>query len=288
MPRSLPATEATLSAARPLLGTMVAIQVLDPGPASADVLEAAFSCIASIDRRMSFHRHESELSAINREAFEHGVELSASMRRVVRAALALADASEGAFDPSIGAELVRWGHLPAPGDAIPEPGASWRDIRLESTGKLRFARPLWMDLGGIAKGFAVDCAIACLRRAGVRAATVNAGGDLRSFGHEHTVWVRDPAAPRNYLPLLQMRNAALATSAGYFSRHRGRSALVDPAARRSRGLGQSVSVCAPRALWADALTKVVLMAPRCAPRLLGRLHARALILRRDGRSQAIG
>lgn len=271
-----------LAAVRPLLGTLVAIEIVDPGSAAASALEAAFAAVQAVDERMSFHRAESELSCINRQAAFDAVLLSTPMHRVLRAALALARASDGVFDPSIGGQLVAWGQLPAPHAPAPDPEASWRDIELGREGRLRFRRPLWIDLGGIAKGFAVDQAIAALRRAGVRAATVNAGGDLRSFGHEHAVWVRDPAQPQRPLPLLYACNIAVASSSGYFSRLRGRSALVDTARRRSRGLRDAVTVCAPRALWADALTKIALIDARRARPLLQRLRASAVVLHRDG------
>ncbi|GIX34652.1 MAG: FAD:protein FMN transferase [Lysobacteraceae bacterium] len=274
--------------ARPLLGTLVAIRIIEPGAADPSALEAAMAEIAAIDRAMSFHRPDSELSRINREAVDRPQRLSAPMLRVMRAALALARASRGAFDPSVAGRLVAWGRLPAPpGAPCPDPTASWRDIELGSDGRLRLRRPLWLDLGGIAKGHAVDRAIARLRRAGVRAATVNAGGDLRSFGHRHLVHVRDPACPTRTRPLLWLEDAAVATSGGYLDPGARRTALVVPQRGVSTGRHRSVSVCARRAIWADALTKVVMVDPKRSAVLLPRLGARALVLDRRGRAREI-
>lgn len=272
---------------RPALGTFVSIEIVDAGTATADALDRAFEAIEAVDRSMSFHRPDSELSRINRLGHDHAVPLSPSMHRVLRASLALAAASRGAFDPSIGGALVRSGHRPAPDAPQPDEKANWRDIELDDSGRIRLLRPLWLDLGGIAKGYAVDRAIGSLRRAGVRAATVNAGGDLRSFGHEHTVWVRDPAAPSRSMPLVSIRDAAVATSAAYFSRIGQRGDVVDLASRRSRGHRRSVTICAPRAIWADALTKVALIAPDRAPMLLRGLRARGVVLSADGRRTEI-
>jgi thiamine biosynthesis lipoprotein ApbE len=78
--------------------------------------------------------------------------------------------------------------------------------------------------------------------------------------------------------LLQLRDGAVATSAGYFSTRDGRSALVDTRGDGSLGHDVSATVCAPRALWADALTKVVLADADAAVPLLRRLHAQAALL----------
>ena len=289
MPWSSASSEPNVAqAARPLLGTLVTIRGESQHESPRPAIERAFTLIANIERRMSFHRAESELSQINRRAAHEAVPLSPPLRRVMHCSLALARASDGLFDPSIAADLVRWGQLPPPEQTIPAAGASWKDIELDGAGRIRFHRPLWIDLGGIAKGYAVDCAIAALRSAGLRSATVNAGGDLRSFGHEHTVWVRDPAQPVRQIALLQVRNVAVATSAGYFSLHRGRTALVDPRMRRSRGRRVSITVCAPRAIWADALTKVVLLAGDAqSTALLRRLRAHAMCIDTRGQQRRV-
>lgn len=282
--------------ARPLLGTIVSIWAsdqIDPALACdqsllSQAVDAAFKEVQSVHTAMSFQDPQSELSMVNRLAAERRVQLSPPLHRVLRAALALAKASDGAFDPTVAAALVRSGHLPAPNDESAVGTASWRDVVLSSGGMVRFTRPLWLDLGGIAKGYAIDRAIDCLRRAGIRAATVNAGGDLRSFGHLHTVSVRDPALPGRSIPLLQARNLAVATSAGYFSRQRGRSALINPRTQRSSSRPDSVTVCAPRALWADALTKVVWFAePQRAAALLTQLRASAMWLNPRGQRRAV-
>jgi thiamine biosynthesis lipoprotein len=204
--------------------------------------------------------------------------------RVLRAALALARASEGGFDPTVGGRLVASRHLPMPVDAdAVDPTADWRDVELGRDRRVRFRKPLWLDLGGIAKGYAVDRAVTALRAAGVHGGVVNAGGDLRVFGDAlEVVHVRDPATPSHARPLLHLRDGAAATSAGYFSAHDGQSALVG--ARHGGRLGQDVSatVCAPRAVWADALTKIVLADADAALPLLRRLRAQAALLGIDG------
>jgi thiamine biosynthesis lipoprotein len=269
--------------ARPLLGTIVALRVEGATPWIDDAVERAFAAIADVQRRMSFHDPDSELSRINRTAAHAEQCVSAPTWRVLRAALALARASDGRFDPSIGSRLVAWRQLPAPSSADVDPVADWRDVELGRDRRVRFRRPLWLDLGGIAKGYAVDRAVAVLRAAGMHSGVVNAGGDLRAFGAAHeVVQVREPGDPMRSRPLLHLRDGAVATSAGYFSTRDGHTALVDTRHGGSLGHDMSVTVCAPRALWADALTKVVLADAGAARPLLRRLRAQAALLAADG------
>lgn len=268
--------------AQPWLGTLVSIRVTAEPDLATRAISAAFAEIGKIHQRMSFHDPASELSRLNTRAHREPQTVSARLHRVLSVSLALAHATGGSFDPTIGRRLVEQGRLPAPAGDAPDPDAGWRDVALDRAGRVRFRRPLWLDLGGIAKGYAVDRAIACLRRQGVASAVVNAGGDLRSFGPPHRVWVRDPADPGNSLPLLEIGNAAVATSAGYFNDHPPHSAIVDP--RTGVGLGDdsSVTVCARRAIWADGLTKAVLADPAGSLPLLRRLGASAVLLDRNG------
>lgn len=242
-------------------------------------MDAAFAAIDAVHQAMSFHEPGSELSAVNRGAAGAPQAVGRLTWRVLRAALALARASDGGFDPTVAARLVDSGHLPAPDGPRPDPRADWRDVELLSGRRVRFRRPLWLDLGGIAKGHAVDRAVRAMQYAGAAGGVVNAGGDLRVFGlGAETVHVRHPANPARGVPLLQLRNGAVATSAGYFSERGSLSALVDPHDGGRLGAATSATVCAPRAIWADALTKVVLVDPGRAAPLLRRLHARAALL----------
>lgn len=272
-----------LERARPLLGTVVALRAEGPRACVERGIARAFAAMTLVQQAMSFHDPQSMLSRLNRHACDEAQTVDAQTWRVLRAALALARASAGRFDPTVGGPLVGWGHLPAPAQAKVDPAADWRDVVLGRGRRVRFRRPLWLDLGGIAKGYAVDRAVAALRAAGAHAGVVNAGGDLRAFGDtREVVRVREPSDPTLARPLLQLREGAVATSAGYFSTLAGRSALVDTRAGRSLGHGVSVTVCAPRALWADALTKVVLADADAAIPLLHRLHAQAVVLAADG------
>lgn len=273
--------------AQPWLGTLVSMRVEGDRALAEEAMARAFAEVAEIHQAMSAHDPASELSRLNRLEPGQSLALAPPLRRVLGAALALAQASGGLFDPTVGGLLAARGRLPEPGGRPADPAADWRDLTLERGSRARLRRRLVLDLGGIAKGYAVDRALARLRRPGIRAAIVNAGGDLRSFGTIHQVWVRDPDQPERCLPAVEIENAAVATSGGYFSESETATDLLDPRSGASlattAGKGDlSVTVCARRAIWADALTKVVLADADAALPLLRRLGASALLLGKNG------
>lgn len=272
----------TIRRARPLLGTLVEIAATADSDAVASAAVArAFDAVATIQSLMSYHDPASDVSRLNR-AGAAVVDVDAQTWHVLDVAQAVSAASDGLFDVSVAPELVRHGYLPRHDDA-PRPArdASWRDIELLADRRVRLARPLQIDLGGIAKGHAVDAALRVLRAAGVHAARVNAGGDLRVFGDTtQTIHVRHPRDATRLLPLCGLREGALATSALYFSKadeQRPASPLIDARTRRACDHAYSVSVLADDCIVADALTKVVFADPARAPAVLERFGAHAVI-----------
>ncbi|MBY9062861.1 FAD:protein FMN transferase [Sphingomonas yunnanensis] len=257
--------------ARPLLGTLVAVRAEGPG-ALERAVDAAFAAIAAVEARMSAYRDDGDLAAVARLGAGERVAVDPLTARCLWLALALARASDGAFDPVM------------PGAADAPRAATWRDLRV-AHGAVTVARPLRLDLGGIAKGYAVDRAIAALRRAGVSAATVNAGGDLRSYGADE--WVA--LTPRHAAPPMAVLIAggALASSdVAAAAEDRGAPQHRDPATGAALPPGFA-SVAAPRCAVADALTKVVLARGAAAAALVARLGARAVLHRPDSAWQEI-
>jgi FAD:protein FMN transferase len=274
--------------ARPLLGTVVEIRAASSNaqPSLHAVVDAAFAAIERVQRLMSYHDPGSDLSVINRNAAGTEQRVDAATYAVIESALRIAALSEGAFDPCVGERLERWGYLPASAataDSRREFAGRWQDVELLGQCRVRFARPLLLDLGGIAKGYAVDRAVQTLQAAGVEEISVNAGGDLRVAGaRAHTIRLRHPLAPDLSAATLTLQDSALATSAAYYSRRRlpfGEvSALLDPRSSRPYVDSGCVSVRAADCMSADALTKVVLFAaPQLAERTLAACGAQALV-----------
>jgi FAD:protein FMN transferase len=277
---------AELRAARPLLGTLVDIHATGASDTMLrSAMTAAFAAIERVHRGLSVHAVDSELSQINRNALHSRQAISADLRTVLTCALDLADRSRGSFDPSVGGLLGRWGLLPEHA-ALSTP-ASWRDVDLTADG-VRFANALTLDFGGIAKGYAVDCAVAALQDRDVPSGCVNAGGDLRVFGRlAQPVHLRTQSASESsLLPLLSITQGSVATSC--YPRQRGRdynsgndrwvSALVDARTFRPRLSARHVSVIAESCMIADGLTKIVALRGVACARLLAHFGASAAIL----------
>jgi thiamine biosynthesis lipoprotein len=263
------------------LGTLVDVAAEAP---SARVLEsgvaAAFAAVARVHRTMSAHDFDSELSRVNRAAAGAWQPVSCDLREVLACALDVAARSRGTFDPTVGREMAALGFLPQTPDV--GSSASWRDVELRDD-RVRFARPLALDLGGIAKGYAVDCAIAALRAEGVTNARVNAGGDLRVLGEKSEIVHVRSGGPRGaLLPLCAIADGAVATSAygGQRVSTGGRFAtpLIDPRVRLPVMSTRTVSVIAPTCMIADALTKVVLLRGARAAGIVAGYRASAAIL----------
>jgi thiamine biosynthesis lipoprotein len=200
---------------------------------------------------------------------------------VLRRAQALHRATGGLFDPAVAPVLTALDFLPAPLAAAPQ-GGSIADL-VVGDGMACSARPLWLDLGGIAKGYAVDRAVDALRLLGVRAGAVNAGGDLRLFGDTpQPVVVRDPVDPSRHWSLGEFSDAAIATSAGYYAARSTADGLVmpiiDPRDGRAVAVGPSVTVLADECATADALTKAVMLSGTDSPAWLEGLGVQAVCL----------
>ncbi|TAM11828.1 MAG: FAD:protein FMN transferase [Nevskiaceae bacterium] len=274
---------AEVERARPLLGTFVSMRVGGLPPARAQrAIDLAFAEVQAVQRRMSFHDPDSELSQLNRQAARRAVTVHPQTWRVLARALRIAAASGGSFDPSVAPRLVALGVLPAPAaELAPDPAADWRDVRLLPGFRVRFRRPLWLDLGGIAKGHAVDRALARLRRCGATTACVDAGGDLRLFGpEEEAVALRGPRGrPR---PVVWLRDGALASSAVEPEDDALSGRVLDGRRGWALAPGRRVTVAAAQAWLADALTKVVLADPPQARDVLARCAAQAWLHTPDG------
>ncbi len=277
--------------ARPLLGTIVEIAAEGDDDRLTIAVEAAFAAIAEVHRLMSFHEPDSDVSRINKA--ETGREISINPRtfRVLNFSRTLSDLTSGAFDVTIAPALIAGGFLPGhaaqtTADENSEFEARYFDLVLLPDDRAVWRRKGRIDLGGIAKGYAVDCAVEALRSHGVASAIVNAGGDLRCFGKPYPIHVRHPDSPTNLSCLGWLQDAGLASSAGYFSGRdtagRHVDPLVDPQLRNCTSWAGNISIAAPDGMTADALTKVVRLAPDLAPDILERFGAQAIVIDKAG------
>ncbi len=276
--------------ARSLLGTLVRVGVADgDGIDAPAAIDRAFAAVEAIHALMSFHEPASDVSRLNREAARRGLSVDPRTRDVLRLALDVASASGGVFDVTVAPLLVDAEFLPSPPSAPrPDPRADWRDIGITGD-EVRFRRPLWLDLGGIAKGYAVDAAVAAMSLPPQASAWVDAGGDLRVVGLAPRRVILDaPGQSRDALPVIELTDGAVASSSGFVSRQlrhgRWRGAHVQGRERGTGPVDRFAAVVAPHCAVADALTKVALFAPADdaeAAETLARFGATAHVFSRD-------
>lgn len=254
-----------------IMGTAITVELwADDDLAGQRAIDAVMSEMHRIDRAMSPHKPDSELSRINREAGRRAVRLSEEMGALLERAIAFSTLSDGAFDisyASVGHLYdYRRGVAPSGADlARARRAIGWRGLRLDRQARtLAFAHPdMRIDLGGFAKGHAVDNAAAILADRGIAHAFVSAGGDSRVVGDRRgrpwTLGVRHPRRADALVAVLPLEDTAVSTSGDYERyfeqggmRHHH---IIDPATGRSPAAIHSVTILAADGLTAEALSK---------------------------------
>jgi thiamine biosynthesis lipoprotein len=274
-----------------VLGTFVEIEAAGAARSGLDVaIDTAFEAVASVHRLMSFHEDSSDVSRLNREACLRPIKVHAWTFQVLQAAVEMHRRSNGIFDITVAPTLQSMGLLPwLDGDpAIATETRRLDAIELLPEKIVRFRHPgVRIDLGGIAKGFAVDCALEVLRRCDIPSGMVNAGGDLAGFGPQpHTIHIRNPRDPSRLMCRVEVADEALASTARRFdlfqSAETTGSAIIDPATGKPTEMIDGATVCARSCMIADALTKIVMICGTEATELLEHYDASALLISRDG------
>jgi thiamine biosynthesis lipoprotein len=293
---------------RPLLGTVVESEADHPDLAVARrALHAGFDRIVDVDRLMSIFRPHSEISAMNRSAGAESVPISGETAEVLSEALLVAGQSRGAMDVTIHPLVQLWARAGREGRLPARPELD-RALRVLGTARLTLRagghratleeRGAGVDLGGIAKGYAVDLAIEALRAHGVRRGIVNAGGDLRVLGRTRTgepwrIGVRHPLRPSALVAAIAVEDESVATSGNYFrfatigGREYGH--VLDPRTGLPTDALLAATVVAPRAMRADALATAALVSGiPGALELLDRAGVSGLVVARiKGRPDAV-
>lgn len=253
-----PGYVARVARLRPAMGTWVAVEATaTTEPAATAAVEAAFAAIAVAERLFHPSRPGSDLLHINSAPVQTRVPIQPSTWRLLKLSQVVHRLSAGTFDPCL---PMRPGRLCDLKLSAPHEESTWALC----------GAPLALDLGGIAKGYAIDCAIDALRAGGCSSGLVNAGGDLRVHGRSADVVLR---RGDGRCTLVALSDEALAVSDLDAQRrpaeHQGYYRRIGP----RRGTARIAAVVAARAALADALTKCVLLAQErctaCTLRLLG-------------------
>lgn len=250
-----------------MLGTYVEVSISGDvdNKELLDISEQAYVSILNIQTSMSFHDPLSELSRLNLSPCGSIQKISGEMSEILGLINVLNTESKGYFDPCIAPYLIKSNNLPTPRSMhLEHYQGRWSDIEFDAN-TIRFKKPLMIDLGGIAKGYAIDKAIDAIPNH--VQACVNAGGDMR-MNH----WIDEPVVINHGTSNLvksrteTMRNASVASSAAYYNN--GVSVIVDPTTMESIHTGKTYSVFAERCVEADGLTKLAWLLNDSKPALL--------------------
>jgi FAD:protein FMN transferase len=284
-----------------IMGTRVAVELWSEDAALAQrAMDAVIEEMRRTDELMSTYKPQSQLSQVNAHASARPVPVDAEIIEVVERALAMSRLSGGAFDityASVG-YLYDYRTHQRPSDqqiAAALPGVDYRQVQVNrDASTIRFMRDgVRIDLGGIAKGYAVDRSVEHLRRLGIEHAMVNAGGDTRLLGDRRgkpwVVGIRDPRSDGGVVMRLPLADEALSTS-GDYERYfeadgvRYHHILVPGTGRSARGV-RSATVIGADATLTDALsTTVFVLGVERGMQLIGQLPGvEAVIVDDEGR-----
>jgi thiamine biosynthesis lipoprotein len=254
-----------------LMGTRVEVTVRARNRGQGE--SALFACFQEIERiqdLMSTYDKNSEMTRVNRLAVDDWVAPAPEILSLVKTSIEISRGSEGAFDITVGPLVNLWRQAgkqkqPPAAEAVEtaRTRVGFASIQLDpGENQLRFLKKgMSMDLGGIAKGYALDRAADVLRSEGVEEALLNAGGDILAVGGKGgdpwRVGIRDPRDPDGTLGYLEVQDEAVVTSGDYerFFMHEGRRYhhIIDPRTGTPAWGCRSITVVSDRATEADAV-----------------------------------
>jgi len=255
-----------------IMGTRIAVQAWGPRTQVDEAIDAVMADMHRTDELMSTYKPASQLSQVNQHAFERPVQVDPDIVDVVATAIEYSRLGGGAFDityASVGHlyDYRRQLHPTETEIASNLPGVDYRQLVVDrKASTIRFLRPgMRIDLGGIAKGWAVDRGVEILRRHGLAHGMVNAGGDTAFLGDRRgkpwIVGVQDPRQPERVVVRIPLADEAISTSGDYeryFEQDGVRyHHILVPGTGKSPETVHSVTVIGPNATRTDGLTKTV-------------------------------
>jgi thiamine biosynthesis lipoprotein len=263
-------------------------------------IDAVMDEMRHIDETMSVYKPTSEVSKVNALAATQPVKISPELFKLLTTALEYSRITEGAFDityASVG-YMYDFRERKRPTEQQIQsalPAVNYQHVLLDAaTSTVRFSQPgVRIDLGGIAKGYSVDCGIEILRERGFTHALVNAGGDSRvlgdRFGKPWIIGIRHPDHPDQVITRVPLTDSAFSTS-GDYERYFDEDGvryhhIIDPHTGHSASKVRSATIIAPTATRTDGLSKTAfVLGPDEAMKIYNRLDdVDAILVTPDGR-----
>ena len=258
-----------------VMGTFASLAIPPDSPADVESMTILLSdTLAGLEEKMSVYKPGSEISMINAGAGRAPVTASQDTLNLLKLVRYYCEISEGAFDPTVGPLMEAWGlkgAAPVPAHALDhETVASllqrvgWKSLIVSESAAFLEKPGMALDLGGIAKGYAVDVCCHQLLGLGVQNALVDIGGNMRGLGFRGgnepwVVGVRNPFRSGRILGTMCISNGeAVATSGNYerFVSIEGKryAHVIDPRSGRPVEGMAAVTVVSHSAAEADALS----------------------------------
>ncbi|OIN98311.1 hypothetical protein AUJ66_01225 [Candidatus Desantisbacteria bacterium CG1_02_38_46] len=290
---------------RLLMGTMVEITIRDNEARAKDAADKAFKKIEELEKILSVYRKDSEISTLNRTG---KVNPSPEFMQVIKESIRAGDITEGAFDITVAPIVSLWGFGPPSNvgqtfrSAKNNPPAekeikkalalvNYKNIVIDEKNNLIYFKKKGMqvNLGGIAKGYAVDRAIDVLKKEGIKKAIINAGGDLYAMGITWRIGIKHPRK-EGILKTIVLKNKTIATSGDYekffIGTYEGKKKqfhhIFDPRTGYPAQGCISATVIAPACTTADWLsTGVFVLGPEKGLTLLKKLGGQGIIVNSD-------
>ncbi len=266
-----PASAAWLDRHEAIMGTNIDVELWHEDAAKGNAaIDAVMSEMRRIDALMSHYKPESQLSRINQRAFREPVTVDPELFDLIELALHFSQLTDGAFDityASVGYLYDYRKHVKPTEGQIENalPGVNFRNLKLDAkTHSVRFGHEgMRIDLGGIAKGYAVDRGIGLLQARGVQHAVVTAGGDTRiigdRFGRPWIVGIRHPDDKSRVVTRIPLVDTAMSTSGDYERYFDEKGVryhhIIDPKTGHSASKVRSATILGPTAVQTDGLSK---------------------------------
>ena len=266
-----PARAAWLDGHEAIMGTNIDVEIWhDDAVKGQAAIDAVMDEMRRIDTLMSHYKPESELSQINQRGAKEAVVVDQELFDLIKLSLHFSEITDGAFDityASVGYLYNYRKHIKPTEDEIEKalPGVNYRHLILdEKAHSVKFAQEgMRIDLGGIAKGYAVDRGIEILQKRGVQHAVVTAGGDTRiigdRMGRPWIVGIRHPDDKSKTVLRLPLVDTAMSTSGDYeryFDEDGKRyHHIIDPHTGHSASKVRSATILGPTAVQTDGLSK---------------------------------
>ncbi len=269
-----------LKETRLALGTFVTIDIKEKNKQNKEIIDSVFSLIKSYEKQFSLTYSESETNKINNSI--NSTLISENMREMLTISKQISNETEGAFDVTIGKIIQMYDFVDEVIPAQDEIDSAlvfvgFENIDCKNYKLYKKNQRIFIDLGGIAKGFIVDKAVTYLKRKGITQAVINAGGDLFVMRNPKTdVWkigIQHPRNPSALFGSVEVQDMAVVTSGDYeqcFIKDEKRiHHIIDPKTGFPSYKSVSVTVIAPNTTIADALcTALFVMGPEKAIRLV--------------------